>query len=310
MRSQGQLPPAFNRRRCAAEWKGNRFSNERLREQAGLGAEGGHRRGNGGVPRSVPRPEQFVVIRVAIIGCGKIADQHVQAIRRIPGSMVVAACDREPLMAQQLAERFRIEACFDDVGEMLRGAIARRRSRHDAAAEPSPVGRQCLEAGSHVYLEKPFTVTADEATCAGRVGPAARPEPHRRPQLPVHARDDGGCGAWSHRVTSAATGASGKLLVLRSRRRELRRTAARQPQSLGAAACPASCSTTSSATASPGWPSSSTDEIAEVIASTHQSDAAAQPRWPGSARRAARTDARSRAARPPRSPSRRRSSPA
>jgi len=34
-RSQGQLPPAFNRRRCAAEWKGNRFSNQRLREKLG-----------------------------------------------------------------------------------------------------------------------------------------------------------------------------------------------------------------------------------------------------------------------------------
>lgn len=34
-RSRGQLPPAFNRRRCAAEWKGNRFSNQRLREKLG-----------------------------------------------------------------------------------------------------------------------------------------------------------------------------------------------------------------------------------------------------------------------------------
>jgi nucleoside-diphosphate-sugar epimerase len=34
-RSQGQLPPAFNRRRCAAEWKGNRFSNRKLREKVG-----------------------------------------------------------------------------------------------------------------------------------------------------------------------------------------------------------------------------------------------------------------------------------
>ena len=35
IRSQGQLPPAFNRRRCAAEWKGNRYSNERLRTRLG-----------------------------------------------------------------------------------------------------------------------------------------------------------------------------------------------------------------------------------------------------------------------------------
>ena len=34
-RSQGQLPPAFNRRRCAAEWKGNRFSNQKIRQALG-----------------------------------------------------------------------------------------------------------------------------------------------------------------------------------------------------------------------------------------------------------------------------------
>jgi nucleoside-diphosphate-sugar epimerase len=33
--SKGQLPPAFNRRRCAAEWKANRFSNEKLRKRLG-----------------------------------------------------------------------------------------------------------------------------------------------------------------------------------------------------------------------------------------------------------------------------------
>ena len=103
------------------------------------------------------------MLRVAIVGCGKIADQHVLAIQRIAGSRVVAVCDREPLMAQQLAERFAIEGCFADVGEML--SVARPdvvhvttppQSHHDLAA-------QCLQAGSHVYLEKPFTVTASEA---------------------------------------------------------------------------------------------------------------------------------------------------
>jgi nucleoside-diphosphate-sugar epimerase len=34
-RSHGQLPPAFNRRRCAAEWQGNRFTNRKLRELVG-----------------------------------------------------------------------------------------------------------------------------------------------------------------------------------------------------------------------------------------------------------------------------------
>ena len=33
--SKGQLPPVFNRRRCAAEWRGNRYSNEKLRQRLG-----------------------------------------------------------------------------------------------------------------------------------------------------------------------------------------------------------------------------------------------------------------------------------
>ena len=34
-RSQGQLPPNFNRRRCSAEWKGNQYSNEKLKRLLG-----------------------------------------------------------------------------------------------------------------------------------------------------------------------------------------------------------------------------------------------------------------------------------
>lgn len=33
--TQNQLPPVFNRRRCAAEWKGNRYSNRKLKERLG-----------------------------------------------------------------------------------------------------------------------------------------------------------------------------------------------------------------------------------------------------------------------------------
>jgi nucleoside-diphosphate-sugar epimerase len=33
--SKGQLPPAFNRRRCAANWKSQRYSNEKIK--TGLG---------------------------------------------------------------------------------------------------------------------------------------------------------------------------------------------------------------------------------------------------------------------------------
>ena len=49
------------------------------------------------------------MLKVGIIGCGKIADAHLAELRRVPRCVVVGACDREPLMAQQLAERFSIQ---------------------------------------------------------------------------------------------------------------------------------------------------------------------------------------------------------
>ena len=102
-------------------------------------------------------------LRIAIIGCGKIADQHLLAFRRIADCEVVALCDREVLMANQLGERFGVTACFADAAEMLRVA------KPDVVHITTPpqghfaLGKLCLEAGSHVYLEKPFAVTAPEA---------------------------------------------------------------------------------------------------------------------------------------------------
>jgi predicted dehydrogenase len=103
------------------------------------------------------------MLRVAIVGCGKIADQHVLAIQRIPDSKIVSVCDRELLMATQLGERFGISARFSDVAEMLK--VASPQVVHITTPPQSHfgLGKQCLEAGCHAYVEKPFTVTLVEA---------------------------------------------------------------------------------------------------------------------------------------------------
>jgi predicted dehydrogenase len=109
------------------------------------------------------------MIRTAIIGCGKIADQHVLAIERIPGSKVVALCDRELLMARQLGDRFGISECFSDARAML--SAIKPDVVHITTPPQShfPLAKQCLEASSHVYLEKPFTITAPEAQAVIRM---------------------------------------------------------------------------------------------------------------------------------------------
>ena len=102
------------------------------------------------------------MLRIAIIGCGKVADQHVDAIHRVPECEIVALCDQEPLMAQQLGERFRIPACFSDAKEMLQATSPDVVHITTPPQSHYSLAQQCLESGSHVYLEKPFTTRAEE----------------------------------------------------------------------------------------------------------------------------------------------------
>jgi predicted dehydrogenase len=103
------------------------------------------------------------MLKVAIIGCGKIADSHAEQIQQISGCEMVGVCDREELMARQLFERFPIKACFSDVQQLLEQA------RPDVVHITTPpqshfdLASRCLEHGCHVYLEKPFTVDTAQA---------------------------------------------------------------------------------------------------------------------------------------------------
>ena len=103
------------------------------------------------------------MLRVALVGCGKIADDHVLAIQRVGGCTIVGVCDHEPLMAHQLGARFGIQGVFANVHEML--AATRPDVVHITTPPQShfDLAQCCIAAGCHVYLEKPFTVTADEA---------------------------------------------------------------------------------------------------------------------------------------------------
>jgi predicted dehydrogenase len=100
---------------------------------------------------------------VAIIGCGMIADQHADQLRYLPGCELVAVCDTDELMARQLADRFHVPQVFTDAAEMLRAGGVDAVHITTPAQSHFPLGRLCLEAGCHVYLEKPFTLNATEA---------------------------------------------------------------------------------------------------------------------------------------------------
>jgi predicted dehydrogenase len=103
------------------------------------------------------------MLKVAIVGCGKIADSHSSQIQRIKGCEIVAAYDREPLMARQLYERFAIKAYYSDLATLL------HESKPDVVHITTPpeshfsLAKLCLESDCHVYVEKPFTLYESEA---------------------------------------------------------------------------------------------------------------------------------------------------
>ncbi len=103
------------------------------------------------------------MIKIAIVGCGKIADAHAEQISAIPGTEIVGVCDAEELMARQLYERFRVKKYFNDIGKLL------EEGKPDVVHITTPphshfeLGSRCLEAGCHVYIEKPFTLNTGEA---------------------------------------------------------------------------------------------------------------------------------------------------
>jgi len=66
-------------------------------------------------------------------------------------------------MAQQLADRFKIPGIFSNGQEMLKAVSPDVVHITTPPQSHYTVARECLEAGSHVYLEKPFTVNAKEA---------------------------------------------------------------------------------------------------------------------------------------------------
>jgi predicted dehydrogenase len=103
------------------------------------------------------------MLKVAIVGCGKIADSHVEQARAVGRAEVVAVCDSEPLMAEQLAARLGVPRFYGDLDQMLE---AERPNVVHVATPPHshlPIVLKCLDAGAHLFVEKPFALSEVDA---------------------------------------------------------------------------------------------------------------------------------------------------
>ena len=100
-------------------------------------------------------------VRTALIGCGAIATQHLQALQAMPEVSLVGVCDLSSAAAHYTAERYGTTA-FTDAATML--AATRPDVVHVLTPPRShrPLVEMALQAGAHVLCEKPIASSAAE----------------------------------------------------------------------------------------------------------------------------------------------------
>src|SRR5262249_16962760 len=68
------------------------------------------------IPREIALP---ALLRVAVIGCGYFATNHLNAWRRLPDVEIAGVCDLDAGKARRAAERFGAARWFADAAAML-----------------------------------------------------------------------------------------------------------------------------------------------------------------------------------------------
>jgi len=101
-------------------------------------------------------------IRAAVIGAGHIAQQHLACLAQLPGVKLVGVCDLSPALAEFAAERHGAQAWFTNHKRMLAEAGAQVVHVTTPPASHFRLATDCLEAGAHVFLEKPATTSLSD----------------------------------------------------------------------------------------------------------------------------------------------------
>ena len=104
-------------------------------------------------------------VKIGIIGTGWIAENHVHEYLKMPDVEVVALADLVPGKAEEFGKKYGCEnaRCYLSGHEMLEAEELDGVSICTYNTQHAPCTIDALEHGVNVMLEKPFTVTLDEA---------------------------------------------------------------------------------------------------------------------------------------------------
>lgn len=103
-------------------------------------------------------------MRVAILGCGHISEQHIRTLQKIHAIEIVGVCDLNIDQARSLSERHQIPGYYENVNDLLAGCNPDVVHILTPPQTHRPLAAQVLGAGCNVLIEKPIALNAKDAT--------------------------------------------------------------------------------------------------------------------------------------------------
>ncbi len=95
-------------------------------------------------------------IRTGLIGCGSVSHSYLPVLAQSPFVEVVSLCDIKPERAKSQAEKFKVAHHYPNIEAMLAGEPFDFLIVTTDMQEHEKLNRRALEAGKHVWSEKPI----------------------------------------------------------------------------------------------------------------------------------------------------------
>jgi predicted dehydrogenase len=113
-------------------------------------------------------------ITTGVIGCGSVSNSYLPVLAASPHVELVSVCDIRPDRARRQAERFSVPHHYPHIDQMLAGAPFEFLVDLTDMQEHERLNRQALEAGRHVWSEKPIANSLAQGQELLRVATAKR----------------------------------------------------------------------------------------------------------------------------------------
>ena len=102
-------------------------------------------------------------IGIIVVGCGNMGTSHARAYHRMEGFHIRGLVSRKPGSRERLSRELGGYPTFGSLSEALQKCRAQAVSINTYPDSHAGLVREALEAGCHVFVEKPLAMTAQEA---------------------------------------------------------------------------------------------------------------------------------------------------